>query len=85
MALNPAINTITIVYQNDARSLSLFGDDPEEKIRIIQPDEMEIPEKIVGSYDLIIVHPDDWKDLVIKKMMKFKKLPSVLILKERER
>lgn len=79
----PGVDSVTIVEQNNNADLDAILALNESKIRIINISGPEITEPVVGTYDLIIVHVNDWKDTIIRKMMKFEKLPSVLILKSK--
>jgi len=79
----PSIDTVTIVQQNHNADLEAISALNNSKIRMTDISGFEMTEPAVGTYDLIVVHVNDWKDTIIRKMMKFEKLPSVLILKSR--
>lgn len=78
---NNEVKSITIVNQGRPGGESEIPLFESEKIRAIEAFALDNPENVVDNHDLIIVHLDDWKDNVIRKMMKFERLPSVLILK----
>jgi len=81
---NTDIKSITIVNQDTPAQPADISDAWNSKIKLVNSTGLEQQETVIESFDLIIVHVDDWKDTVIRKMMSFEKLPSVLILKSRE-
>ncbi len=80
MIQNPDVQSITIADQSifgQATDIPAFNSD---KVRMTEASILDKHDILMESCDLIIVHVNDWKDEVIKKMMKFEKLPSVLII-----
>jgi Kef-type K+ transport system membrane component KefB len=81
MIVNPDIQSITIADQNVFGQSSDIPVFDSEKVRITEAGIFDNSGKIMQTCDLVIVHIDDWKGEVVRKIMKSENPPSVLIIK----